>query len=98
MTNNAATITTSVGTQNHVGSQIGQDDNNSQTQRGASEELSKSEGTQAGGPLQQTNTPSIKTTSTGTTTRCKDYNDEMVKSLKNLNFCLYSNFVYFSFH
>lgn len=53
--------------QNHVGSQIGQDDAPSMKQ----EETSKSEGTQAGGTLQQNSTASNKT-STGTGTRHDD--------------------------
>lgn len=72
--NNAATITTSNSNQNHVGSQIGQDDAPSMKV----EETSKSEGTQAGGTLQQNNAATSKTTSTGTGTRTKDYNDDMV--------------------
>lgn len=59
--------------QNHVGSQISQDD----APVHKIEETSKSEGTQAGGTLQHTNIGSNKT-STGTGTRTKDYNDEMV--------------------
>lgn len=72
-TNNSGTITTPLaGTgQNHVGSQIGQDE----APVYKIEETSKSEGTQAGGTLQQ-HTTSKKTTGTGT--RTKDYNDEMV--------------------
>lgn len=65
--------------QNHVGSQIGQDDAPANP-----EETSKSEGTQAGGTLQQSNTASTKSTSTGTGTRSKDYNEEMVRFTKNL--------------
>lgn len=61
--------------QNHVGSQIGQDD----VPGHKSEETSKSEGTQAGGTLQHSNSmASTKSTSIGTGTRSKDYNDEMV--------------------
>lgn len=61
--------------QNHVGSQISQDD----APIHKSEETSKSEGTQAGGTLQHSNSmASTKSTSTGTGTRTKDYNDEMV--------------------
>lgn len=74
---NVATITTSSNNQNHVGSQIGQDDVPSMK----AEETSKSEGTQAGGTLQQNNTASSKSTSTGTATRNKDYNDDMVMIL-----------------
>lgn len=56
--------------QNHVGSQIGQDDVPSMKQ----EETSKSEGTQAGGTLQQNSAASNKT-STGTGTRHDDIHD-----------------------
>ena len=72
-TTNSGTITTPlVGSgQNHVGSQISQDD--APVHHGKMEETSKSEGTQAGGTLQHSNK-----TSTGTGTRTKDYNDEMV--------------------
>lgn len=73
----SSTMTTNTNSgQNHVGSQIGQDDVPSKP-----EETSKSEGTQAGGTLQQNSTASSKSTSTGTGTRVKDYNEEMV-SLK----------------
>lgn len=73
----AGTITTpSVGSgQNHVGSQISQDDVTLLN----SEETSRSEGTQAGGTLQHSGTSS-KTTSTGSGPRSKDYNDEMVRA------------------
>lgn len=64
--------------QNHVGSQISQDD----APMHKIEETSKSEGTQAGGTLQHSNMGSNKT-STGTGTRTKDYNDEMVGVLMN---------------
>lgn len=72
---NSGTITASmIGSgQNHVGSQISQDD----APVHKIEETSKSEGTQAGGTLQHTNIGSNKT-STGTGTRTKDYNVEMV--------------------
>lgn len=74
-TTNSGTITTPlIGSgQNHVGSQISQDD----APMHKMEETSKSEGTQAGGTLQHSNIGSNKT-STGTGTRTKDYNDEMV--------------------
>lgn len=65
----------SVGTQqNHVGLQISQDDaSDKQSQR---EETSKSEGTQAGGTLQKS---TVKTSiSTGTGTRSKDYNENIM--------------------
>lgn len=70
----SGTITTPLtGTgQNHVGSQISQDD----APMHKMEETSKSEGTQAGGTLQHSNITTK--TSTGTGTRTKDYNDEMV--------------------
>lgn len=67
-------MTSTASGQNHVGSQIGQDDAPSSK----TEETSKSEGVQAGGTLQQTNAASSKSTSTGTGTRGKDYNEEMV--------------------
>lgn len=65
--------------QNHVGSQISQDD----APLHKSEERSKSEGTQAGGTLQHSSSMA-STKSTSTATRTKDYNDEMVRLL-NLN-------------
>lgn len=55
--------------QNHVGAQIQTEGGTATLQR----QESKSEGTQAGGTLQQT---SKMTTSTGTGTRNKDYGDE----------------------
>lgn len=76
-TTNSGTITTPLlgSGQNHVGSQICQDDAPSLKQ----EETSKSEGTQAGGTLQHSNTlASTKSTSTGNGARTKDYSDEMV--------------------
>lgn len=72
------TVSASVGTQqNHVGLQINQDDSNDkQTQR--SEETCKSEGTQAGGTLQHQK-QNVKTSiSTGTGTRSKDYNENIM--------------------
>lgn len=77
---NSGAISANTG-QNHVGSQIGQDD----VPNLKTEETSKSEGTQAGGTLQHhsANTASTKSTSTGTGTRTKDYNDEMV--CRNVN-------------
>lgn len=63
--------------QNHVGSQISQDD----APLHKSEETSKSEGTQAGGTLQHSSSMA-STKSTSTATRTKDYNDEMVRSFK----------------
>lgn len=80
---NSGTITTPlvVGGQNHVGSQICQDDAPSLK----AEETSKSEGTQAGGTLQHSNTlGSTKSTSTGNGARTKDYSDEMVNISANL--------------
>lgn len=85
------TLTSSNSTQNHVGSQIGQDEVPSMKVGGSgqsgtgsqNEETCKSEGTQAGGTLQQqqqqlqqqqNSSASTKSTST----RTKDYNDEMV--------------------
>lgn len=76
-TTNSGTLTTPlIGSgQNHVGSQICQDDAPSLKQ----EETSKSEGTQAGGTLQHSNSlASTKSTSTGIGGRTKDYSDEMV--------------------
>lgn len=80
-----AGMVTDVCSQNHVGSQIGQDDNmsvggmnigvNVMGVQRSDMETCKSEGTQAGGTLQQNST----TKSTGTGTRTKDYNDEMVR-------------------
>ncbi|XP_070499240.1 protein still life, isoform SIF type 1 isoform X7 [Chironomus tepperi] len=69
--------TASVGTQqNHVGLQISQDDaSDKQTQR---EETSKSEGTQAGGTLQNQKTAVKTSISTGTGTRTKDYNENIM--------------------
>lgn len=68
------TITTSVSTQNHVGSQVGQQDSGGQKNQDH-EETSKSEGTQAGGTLQNNHHP--KTMSQGTGTRIRDYPEEM---------------------
>lgn len=76
-TNNSGTITTPmVGSgQNHVGSQISQDD----APLHKMEETSKSEGTQAGGTLQHSNIGTKTSTGTGTRTKTTiDYNDEMV--------------------
>lgn len=69
--------TASVGTQqNHVGLQISQDDaSDKQSQR---EETSKSEGTQAGGTLQNQKTAVKTSISTGTGTRTKDYNENIM--------------------
>lgn len=70
-------MTQSVGTQqNHIGLQINQDDSNDkQTQR---EETSKSEGTQAGGTLQHQKMAVKTSISTGTGTRSKDYNENIM--------------------
>lgn len=76
---NTAVITNTSGNQNHVGSQIGQEEISQTT-----EETCKSEGTQAGGTLQQNNISTTK--STGTGTRTKDYNDEIVS--ENISYCL----------
>lgn len=85
-TTNSGTITTPLtgSGQNHVGSQISQDD----APMHKMEETSKSEGTQAGGTLQHGSMTSK--TSTGTGTRTKDYNDEMVgvKSTNHDSFLL----------
>lgn len=77
-TTNSGTITTPMAGsgQNHVGSQISQDD----APIHKIEETSKSEGTQAGGTLTSTKT------STGTGTRTKDYNDEMVGVISSHSF------------
>lgn len=67
--------------QNHVGSQIGQDDAPSVSMKTGPDETCKSEGTQAGGTLQQQQQlqqSSTKSTSTGTGTRNKDYIDDSV--------------------
>ena len=79
---NICTVTASVGTQqNHVGLQSNQDDlNDKQTQRSQGEETSKSEGTQAGGTLQHQKTQ--KSISTGTGTRSKDYNENVMHELQ----------------
>lgn len=71
---NVTAATSTINTQNHVGSQIGQDDAPSMKP----EETSKSEGTQAGGTLSQGNNVTSKSTSIGTGTRTKDYNEDMV--------------------
>ncbi len=71
---NVTAATSTINTQNHVGSQIGQDDAPSMKP----EETSKSEGTQAGGTLNQGNNVTSKSTSIGTGTRTKDYNEDMV--------------------
>lgn len=69
---NTMTITTSVSTQNHVGSQVGQDSNKQKMQD--HEETCKSEGTQAGGTLQNSH-GHMKTMSQGTATRGGDRGD-----------------------
>lgn len=75
---NICTVTASVGTQqNHVGLQINQDDN-SDKQAQRSEETSKSEGTQAGGTLQNQKSSVKSSISTGTGTRSKDYNENIM--------------------
>lgn len=82
-TTNSGTITTPMAGsgQNHVGSQISQDD----APMHKMEETSKSEGTQAGGTLQHgTSQHGSSKTSTGTGTRTKDYNDEMVGDITSL--------------
>lgn len=69
-------ITTSVSTQNHVGSQVGQESNKQKMQD--HEETCKSEGTQAGGTLQNSH-GHPKTMSQGTATRGggRDYHEDM---------------------
>jgi hypothetical protein len=76
---NICTVTASVGTQqNHVGLQINQDDSSEKGTQRSGEETSKSEGTQAGGTLQNQK-QSVKTSiSTGTGTRSKDYNENIM--------------------
>lgn len=84
-TTNSGTITTPLAGsgQNHVGSQISQDD----APMHKMEETSKSEGTQAGGTLQHgTLQHASSKTSTGTGTRTKDYNDEMVGDITSHTF------------
>jgi T-lymphoma invasion and metastasis-inducing protein 1 len=71
--------TQSVGTQN----QLGQDDNVHGQPNQRNEESSKSEGTQAGGTLQQKLT---KTASIGTGTRSKDHNEELVSEKQQIDF------------
>ncbi|XP_055382642.1 protein still life, isoform SIF type 1 isoform X1 [Condylostylus longicornis] len=75
-----------VGAQNHVGSQIGQDEMANQIR---SEETSKSEAVQAGGTLQQTQISTTKTTGTGT--RTKDYNDEMTRDIHDMHHNIINN-------
>lgn len=69
--------------QNHVGSQINQDDAPGVSMKSGLDETCKSEGTQAGGTLQQQQQhqqqSSSKSTSTGTGTRNKEYNDDSVE-------------------
>lgn len=62
-------------TQNHVGSQAGPEDNIASQ---SDVEMSKSEGTQVGGPLHQ----SVGTSTKSTGTRTKDYAEEMVSKRK----------------
>lgn len=89
---NVGTGTSSAVTQNHVGSQISQDEANSNMGTGqrSGEETSKSEGTQAGGTLQQTER-STKTTSTGTGTRTKDFNDDMSREQHDMHHNIINN-------
>lgn len=69
------TITTSVSTQNHVGSQVGQDQGKQKMQD--HEETSKSEGTQAGGTLQNSHGHG-KSMNQGTGSRgVRDYPEDM---------------------
>lgn len=60
-------------TQNHVGSQAGPEDGHGSMLQ-TDGEMSRSEGTQAGGPLLQ----SVGTSTKSTGTRTKDYSDDMV--------------------
>ncbi|XP_055912609.1 protein still life, isoform SIF type 1 isoform X2 [Eupeodes corollae] len=78
--------------QNHVGSQIGQDDNMGGGQRGEMETC-KSEGTQAGGTLQQNTLSSTKSTGTGTRNKDynKDYNDEMARESHDMHHNIINN-------
>nr|XP_029735063.1 protein still life, isoform SIF type 1-like isoform X3 [Aedes albopictus] len=89
---NVGTGTSSAVTQNHVGSQISQDEANSNMGTGqrSGEETSKSEGTQAGGTLQQTER-STKTTSTGTGTRTKDFSDDMSREQHDMHHNIINN-------
>ncbi|XP_021697786.1 protein still life, isoform SIF type 1 isoform X2 [Aedes aegypti] len=89
---NVGTGTSSSVTQNHVGSQISQDEANSNMGTGqrTGEETSKSEGTQAGGTLQQTER-STKTTSTGTGTRTKDFGDDMSREQHDMHHNIINN-------
>lgn len=88
---NTGTLTSSNSTQNHVGSQIGQEEVPSMKVSGSgqsgigsqNEETCKSEGTQAGGTLQQQQQQQLQqqnssASTKSTSTRTKDYNDELV--------------------
>jgi len=86
-TNTPGVIVTGVGNvgsdmcgQNHVGSQVGNDD---PTACQMDMDLSKSEGTQAGGGLHQS-VGTCTSSSKGTGTRNKDFGDDMVCLLSNL--------------
>uniref|UniRef100_A0A182Y2L6 WH1 domain-containing protein n=1 Tax=Anopheles stephensi TaxID=30069 RepID=A0A182Y2L6_ANOST len=87
---NVGTVTGTAVTQNHVGSQIGQDESGSAMGNQRPEETSKSEGTQAGGTLQQPER-STKTTSTGTGTRTKDFNEEMPRDQHDMHHNIINN-------
>ncbi|XP_053674323.1 protein still life, isoform SIF type 1 [Anopheles nili] len=87
---NVGTVTGNAVTQNHVGSQIGQDESGSTMGNQRPEETSKSEGTQAGGTLQQPER-STKTTSTGTGTRTKDFNEEMPRDQHDMHHNIINN-------
>ncbi|XP_037046728.1 protein still life, isoform SIF type 1 isoform X5 [Bradysia coprophila] len=84
---NVTAATSTINTQNHVGSQIGQDDAPSMKP----EETSKSEGTQAGGTLSQGNNVTSKSTSIGTGTRTKDYNEDMNRDSNDMHHNIINN-------
>ncbi|XP_058053607.1 protein still life, isoform SIF type 1 [Anopheles bellator] len=84
---NVGTVTAAAVTQNHVGSQIGQDESGGGQRQ---EETSKSEGTQAGGTLQQPER-STKTTSTGTGTRTKDFGEDMPRDQHEMHHNMINN-------
>ncbi|XP_050090901.1 protein still life, isoform SIF type 1 isoform X4 [Anopheles aquasalis] len=92
MTNVGTVTATSAVTQNHVGSQIGQDETSGGMGNQRPEETSKSEGTQAGGTLQQQQPErSTKTTSTGTGTRTKDFSEEMPRDQHEMHHNIINN-------
>ncbi|KAJ8918396.1 hypothetical protein NQ315_008092 [Exocentrus adspersus] len=73
------TVTASVGTENNVGSQISQTESQSQTQ---TTESSKSEGTQAGGPLP----PNTKSSSTSTRPPLRDNLHHVLTNTKSVDY------------